>query len=414
MHVKNYILGAGFTGLSAGFKTGIKIFEASDKPGGICASYSIDGYKFEVGGGHWIFGADKEVLDFINSFVTTKSYERKSSVYFPDMDLYVPYPLQNHLFYLPDDIRNKALDEIIKSENKEVNRMEEWLEINFGKTLCELFFFPFHELYTAGLYKKIAPQDRFKTPVDKNLILKGAKEKTPPVGYNVTFVYPQEGLDTLAKKIAEKCDIKYNKKVVKINLKNKEIFFEDGSSVRYEKIVSTIPLNQIIEMTGIELGEKPPYTSVLVINIGAIKGEKCPDDHWVYIPRSKTGFHRVGFYSNVDEIFLPEKSRKEKDRVSIYVEMAFVGGTKITEEDIKRISNSTVEELRSWRYIKEVEVVDPTWIEVAYTWEWPNSNWKAKALEVLRANNIYSTGRYGKWKFQGIAESIKDGLGVNV
>lgn len=410
----NFIFGAGFTGLSAGFKTGIKIFEASDKPGGICASYSIDGYKFEVGGGHWIFGADKEILDFINSFVSTKRYERKSSVYFPDMDLYVPYPLQNHLFYLPDDIRNKALDEIIKSENKEVNTMEEWLEVNFGKTLCELFFFPFHELYTAGLYKKIAPQDRFKTPVDKNLILKGAKEKTPPVGYNVTFVYPQEGLDTLAKRIAEKCDIKYNKKVVKINLKNKEIFFEDGSSVRYEKIVSTIPLNQIIEMTGIELGEKPPYTSVLVINIGAIKGEKCPDDHWVYIPRSKTGFHRVGFYSNVDEIFLPEKSRKEKDRVSIYVEMAFVGGTKITEEDIKRISNSTVEELRSWRYIKEVEVVDPTWIEVAYTWEWPNSNWKAKALEVLRANNIYSTGRYGKWKFQGIAESIKDGLGVNV
>lgn len=410
----NIIIGAGFTGLSAGLKTGAKIFEASDKPGGICASYSIDGYRFEIGGGHWVFGGDNEILDFINSFVSTKKYERKSSVYFPDMDLYVPYPLQNHLFYLPDDIRNKALDEIINSENKEVNTMEEWLEVSFGKTLCELFFFPFHELYTAGLYKKIAPQDRFKTPVDKNLILKGAKEKTPPVGYNVTFVYPQEGLDTLAKKIAEKCDIKYNKKVVKINLKNKEIFFEDGSSVRYEKIVSTIPLNQIIEMTGIELGEKPPYTSVLVINIGAIKGEKCPDDHWVYIPRSKTGFHRVGFYSNVDEIFLPEKSRKEKNRVSIYVEMAFVGGTKITEEDIKRISNSTVEELRSWRYIKEVEVVDPTWIEVAYTWEWPNSNWKAKALEVLRANNIYSTGRYGKWKFQGIAESIKDGLGVNV
>ncbi|MEO0232111.1 MAG: NAD(P)-binding protein [candidate division WOR-3 bacterium] len=151
----NFILGAGFTGLSAGFKTGIKIFEASDKPGGICASYSINGYKFEIGGVHWIFGADKEVLDFINSFVTTKSYERKSSVYFPDMDLYVPYPLQNHLFYLPDDIRNKALDEIIKSENKEVNTMEEWLEVNFGKTLCELFFFPFHGLYTTGFYKKL-------------------------------------------------------------------------------------------------------------------------------------------------------------------------------------------------------------------------------------------------------------------
>jgi len=413
--MKDYIIGAGFTGITAGFKTGAKIFEASDKPGGICASYSINGYKFEIGGVHWIFGADKEVLDFINSFVTTKSYERKSSVYFPDMDLYVPYPLQNHLFYLPDDIRNKALDEIIKSENKEVNTMEECLEVNFGKTLCELFFFPFHELYTAGLYKKIAPQDKFKTPVDKNLILKGAKEKTPPVGYNATFIYPQEGLDVLAKKISEKCDVDYNKKVIKINIQSKEIFFEDGSAVKFEKLISTIPLNKFVEMADIKIDEPhPPYTSVLVLNIGAIKSEKCPDYHWVYIPKSKTGFHRVGFYSNVDEIFLPEKSRKEKDRVSIYVEMAFAGGIKLRDEDIKRISYSTIEELKTWKYIKEAEVVDPTWIEVAYTWEWPNSNWKRKTIEVLRNNNIFSIGRYGKWKFQGIAESIKDGLVINV
>ncbi|MEN3014399.1 MAG: FAD-dependent oxidoreductase [Endomicrobiia bacterium] len=413
--MKIFILGAGYTGLGAGFKTGFKIFEAKDIPGGICASYSVNGYRFELGGGHWIFGADNEVLIFINSFVTTKRYERKSAVYLPELDLYVPYPIQNHLFYLPKDIRQKVLDEIMKSENKDVDTMAEWLEVNFGKTLCELFFFPFHELYTAGLYKKIAPQDKFKTPIDKNLILKGAYEKTPQVGYNTTFIYPQEGLDILAKRIAEKCEIEYNKNVVKINLRNKEIIFEDGSSVKYEKIVSTIPLNKIVEISDIEIDEeKPPYTSVLVINIGAIKGEKCPEEHWVYVPKSKTGFHRVGFYSNVDSLFLPNNRKDYENKVSIYVEKAFLGGYKITEDEIKKICDSTIEELKSWKYIKEAEVVSPTYIEVAYTWDWPNSNWKEKILDLLKKNYIFSIGRYGKWKFQGISESIKDGLSVEV
>ncbi len=36
---KTFIIGAGFTGLGAGLISGFKIFEASDRPGGICASY---------------------------------------------------------------------------------------------------------------------------------------------------------------------------------------------------------------------------------------------------------------------------------------------------------------------------------------------------------------------------------------
>ncbi len=424
------VLGSGITGLSAGLSNGFTIYEANNISGGICASYyvSLDGkkyyhrvdeetYRFEIGGGHWIFGADTEILKFINSLSPTKKYERKSAVYFPEWDLYVPYPLQNHLFYLPKDIRQKALEEIIKSEseNKNPNTMEEWLELSFGKTLCEIFFFPFHELYTAGLYKEIAPQDKYKTPANKDLILKGAREKTLPVGYNVSFVYPENGLDDLISKMAQSCKIEYNKKAVQIDLKSKKVYFSDGSSVKFEHLVSTIPLNKLVKMRGIDIDEpEPPYTSVLVVNIGAKKGKKCPEYHWIYFPKSKTGFHRVGFYSNVDVSFLPLSSRKDNDRVSIYVEMAFKGGIVLSSEKIAQISRLVVEELKEWEFIEDEEVVDPTWIDVAYTWEWPGSKFVEKALRILKSYNIYSTGRYGKWKFQGIAESIKDGFEVKI
>jgi protoporphyrinogen oxidase len=47
-------------------------------------------------------------------------------------------------------------------------------------------------------------------------------------------------------------------------------------------------------------------------------GEDFPDHHWLYIPDSAAGFHRIGFYSNVDGSFVPgDEDRSE--RVSIYV-----------------------------------------------------------------------------------------------
>ncbi|MFA5142979.1 MAG: FAD-dependent oxidoreductase [Candidatus Omnitrophota bacterium] len=419
------ILGAGITGLSAGLSTGAQIYEAGSMPGGICASYYIgrDGkkssariddetYRFEVGGGHWMFGADKNILDFLEGFCDLNRYDRISSVYLPDRVLYVPYPIQNHLSYLSPDIRDKVLAEIIDSDNTIVKTLRDWLEMNFGRTLSELFFFPFHKLYTADMYARIAPQDSFKTPVDRELLMKGARERTPAVGYNASFFYPQNGLDGLINNMAAKCRINYNKRALKIFLDKKEILFEDGERLEYETIISTLPLNQLLEMTGLLAGSPDPFTSVLVVNIGAKKGERCPRDHWLYIPESKAGFHRVGFYSNVDPSFLPASSRKDNSRVSIYVEKAYLPGLRPAEDQVRVLCRDIVDELTDWKFIAEAEVVDPTWIETGYTWQYPGSEWKQKALTMLEKYGIRSTGRYGKWKFQGIAESLKDGIDI--
>jgi protoporphyrinogen oxidase len=181
----------------------------------------------------------------------------------------------------------------------------------------------------------------------------------------------------------------------------------------YDLLVSTLPLNRMLEMTGLRLKEdSDPYTSVLVLNIGAMRGPCCPDDHWIYVPRSKAGFHRVGFYSNVDASFLPRSCREARDRVSIYVEKAYPGGQRPSPEDIAACSQATVEELRQWGFISTAEAVDPTWIDVAYTWSRPGSKWREVALKTLEEHDVIMVGRYGRWVFQGIADSIRDGFFV--
>lgn len=420
------ILGAGVTGLAAGLSSKCPVFEALNNPGGICGSYYIkpqdsqrqincppdgEAYRFEYGGGHWIFGGDSAVLQFMHSLTPFKSYKRSSSVYFQEQDLYVPYPIQNHLSYLGKDIAAKALAEITSAVTKNPQTLADWLHKNFGKTLTDLFFAPFHELYTAGLWTEIIPQDAYKSPVNLSAVIQGAFDSTQPVGYNTTYIYPVEGLNTLVQRMAALCDVQYGKKVEHINVKSKEVFFADGTSVQYEKLISTLPLNRIMQMAKMEIEAEPdPYTSVLVLNIGATKGSKCPDEHWLYIPYSQSGFHRVGFYSNVDKSFLPVSSRVNSDRVSIYVEKAYRGSAKPTNSEVINYSKTVVEELRSWGFIQEAEVVDPTWIDVAYTWSWSSSPWKQQALNLLEENDIYPVGRYGRWVFQGISDSIKDGF----
>lgn len=424
-HPKKYILGGGMTGLAAGLSSGLPVFEATADPGGICSSYYVrpgdserlsqapadgEAYRFEIGGGHWIFGGDPLVLRFIKNMAPVKSYSRRSAVYFAEQDLYVPYPLQNHLRFLGNGTAMQVLKELVNAQGSFCT-MKEWLSKNFGSTLCDLFFYPFHDLYTAGLHEQIAPQDAYKSPVNLAQVIQGAFDEAQAVGYNVTFVYPEEGLNTLAQRMADSCDVRYGKRATTIDVEERTVHFSDGSSVDYDILLSTLPLNNALEMAGLTVEAEPdPYTSVLVLNIGAVRGNNCPDEHWLYNPDAQSGFHRVGFYSNVDRAFLPMSARDQNEGISIYVERAYVGGTWPSEAEISGYAAAVVDELQSWGYIEEAEVVDPTWIDVAYTWSWPNSQWKKQALQQLESHGIYQVGRYGRWIFQGIADSIKDGF----
>ena len=420
------ILGAGMTGLAAGIASGAPVYEANSYPGGICSSYAVlpgslqkgqdllrseDAYRFDIGGGHWIFGGDPAIQRAIKRAAPVDAHERSSSVYFPESRLYVPYPLQNHLRFLGNAKAARALSEMTTPAPSHGRTMRDWLSNSFGPTLTELFFGPFHELYTAGLWTSIAPQDGFKSPVSLELAIMGAFQDVPAAGYNATFLYPREGMDGLVRGLAARCTIHYGKQAVGIDVSKRNIGFSDGSTVHYGRLISTLPLNCMLDLAGVPGSITPdPFTSVLVLNIGAIRGVSCSGDHWLYTPHSRSGFHRVGFYSNVSSIFLPASSRCEGDRVSLYVERSFRGGERPDDAETERYARAVVAELQDWGFIKAAEVVDPNWINEAYTWSWPDSPWRGQALQALESHDIFPVGRYARWNFQGIADSIRDGF----
>ena len=439
------ILGAGVSGLGAGYASGYPIYEAKAEPGGLCSSYYMhpsgsqrldsvpadaEVYRFEIGGGHWLWGGDPLVLSLIRQLTPLRSYQRRAGVFLPDdnqRNQIVPYPLQYHLHALGPQLARLALDEIVQAASAQIRHtrqtpgtetLADWIRLHFGSVLGKLFFEPFHQLYTAGLWTRIAPPDGNKSPLEPALAVRGATEAVPAAGYNSTFLYPQHGLGALVRRLADGCQIHYGRRAVRIDVKDVKqrcVVFSDGSCVAYDTLIASLPLNRLMELTGLETQAAPdPYTSVLVLNVGATRGEHCPDEHWLYMPRSRPGFHRVGFYSNVDQDFLPRSVRRTGRYVSAYVEKSYPGGQRPSRDEINIVSQSMIAELQAWGWIGTVEVVDPTWIDVAYTWSVPGSVWREQAMRQLEAHGIHPVGRYARWSVtaqdQSIAASLRDGL----
>lgn len=427
------IIGGGVTGLAAGLASGAPVYEQSDHSGGICRSYYLrpgqaapsmrgpvedDAYRFEVGGGHWIFGGDPAVLSLLGELVPMRSYERDAVVRVRDVT--VPYPLQDHVEMLGAEVAGAVAGEQDGSARAELSggltseltgqTLGEWLEREFGQTLCRLFFHPFNDRYAAGLASSVAAQDGFKSPHPLGS-RRPAGAAAPARGYNATFSYPVGGLDRLVDTIASSCDVHYGKRLVAIDVPERVIAFDDGTEEGFEDLLCTLPLSETMRLAGVEVGDPPdPFTSVLVLNIGATRGPACPDAHWQYECDSPAGFHRIGFYSNVDESFLPVARRGAGTHVSMYVERAYAPDAPPSEEDVGVFADDVVKELQGRGYIGEVEVLDPSWVRVAYTWRLPGSNWREDAIAVLAEHRIHQIGRYGAWHFQGIADSIRDGL----
>jgi protoporphyrinogen oxidase len=412
------------TGLAAGMTSGFAVLERLDHPGGICASYEREGYRFELGGGHWIFGGDPTVTRLIAGASEVRSYRRRAAVLFLGAQehsrdlrsLFVPYPIQDNLFALPKAIRDAALAEILGgSQDAQPDTMAAWLRHQFGSTLCRIFFEPFHERYTAGLFREIAPQDGYKSPIDKAQVRRGAEQENTDAGYNATFLYPALGLDAVSRWLAQRCDIAYATSAARIDPIIRSLELSDGRTLPYDTIVATAPLNRIVEMAGLSdrVGPPDPYTSVLVLNLGAT----LPDTplarngyHWLYVPDSRSGFHRIGYYSNVDPLFLPDGQHGDPGRTSIYVETAFREGQRPTAEATQALVGAIITELQQSGLIDKVEAADPTWVDVAYTWRSPGSDWVSRATAACQACGVEPAGRFGRWSFQGIAASLKEGL----
>ena len=425
--MKIAIIGAGLTGLSTAYhfeKNGFdnfEIFEQESTPGGLCRSTKQDGFTFDFTG-HFLHVNNQYFKSFINETISLKSLnlvKRNSKIF--SHNTYIRYPFQANLFGLPPEIIADCIEGFVKRKSsiEKPQNFYQWVLKYFGIGLAKHFFGPYQKkIFCCDLQKlSTSWMGRFvpKTTL-RDLIIGATKDLSEKAfGYNKSLYYPKSGgiysfTSSVAKSVRKK--ISLNHKVKSVNIKTKEVIFENGESKKFDVIISTIPLNNLLknmlEPTNINLKTKAKNlksNKVININLGISK-PKLSDMHWVYFPEKQYPFYRAGFYSNVSSKMAPQGCS------SLYAEIATLNASKkLVEEKIKeskkqlkKIFNFNESEISAEKNI----VISPCYVIYDH-WRDKNLN---KILKTLESFSIYSVGRYGQWKYSSMQEAILDGKEV--
>lgn len=395
------IIGAGISGLSfANFykNNDYIIYEAENEPGGYCRTIKKNGFVWDYSG-HFFHFRNKEIKEYLISRIDTEilDVQKKSQIFYKNS--FVDFPFQKNIHQLEKEDFIECLYDLYFRPTTEQTNFYEMLISKFGKSISEKFLIPYNEkLYACDLREldKDA-MGRFFPHANIADIIKNFKN-SDNISYNSFFTYPREGAFEYVKALLKEIDtdkILLNKKIKKIDLEKKIAYCGD-EEIKYDKIVSSIPFNNLLATCSIEYDKSIyTYNKVLVFNLGFDKPSEN-ENHWIYYPDKELSFYRVGFYDNIFG----------DNKMSLYVEIGLSADQVVNIES--KLEN-VLEDLSKVGIRKEHNLID--WSSLILDPAYVHINEKSqkdfiKKSKYLNQNGIYSIGRYGGWKYCSIEDNI--------
>ena len=417
------ILGAGLAGLSAAWHLQRKgydcrVFEKEAEVGGLCRSRRINGFVFDYSG-HLLHFKHKYTLDLIKDLLGKNFMRHKRSAWVYSFDKLSRYPFQANLYGLPKPVVKDCLLEFIKvhrngSKTKTNTSFRHWIDETFGRGIANHFMIPYNtKFWTMPLDDLTCEWINGLIPVPTlDQIVKGTiKESRQNLGYNAFFWYPEKGgISEVAEAFLSQIkNIFKDCKITKIDLKRKEITLNGGEKEKFDALISTIPLPEMLNL----LSRMPKdvltdfknlkWNSILNLNLG-IDRRLNNTPHWIYFPESNFCFFRVGFPHNFSSYLTP------LDKSSLYVEVSYSAAKPIDKSNIVSCIKRDLEKADIITQTDQICLEDVN--DIKYGYPIYDSNYRQsrkKILKFLAQNNIIPCGRYGSWRYLSMEGVILDG-----
>ncbi len=350
--VRTVIVGAGPTGLSAAYhlQEGAVLIDKNASVGGWCRSICDHGFTFDHAG-HIMFSNDPYVLTLYQMLLGDNLHWQDREAWIYSKNVYTRYPFQGALYGLPpkvigecivgavearfgapDAVAEKAATAstaavkpvedccadgtacvanagAISPRKRDTQNFEEFIYQVWGKGIARHFAIPYNrKLWTLPLTEMETSWLGGRVPLpDLAQIIEGALEPAPkPMGPNARFGYPLRGgfqalMEGFVPHIKGKLEL--NAEAARLLPREHVLVMADGSRYRYEHLVSTMPLPELVKLAGAEAPEEVRaaarglrHLSVRCVNLG-IGREHITDKHWIYYPED-TIFHRIFVQGN--------------------------------------------------------------------------------------------------------------------
>lgn len=419
------ILGAGLTGLSAalhlvdnGEKRRIIVLEREQRVGGKARSERQDGYTFDVTG-HWLHLRDPGIKALVERLFTPGDLveiERRTGIHTHGVML--PYPFQANLFGLPLEVVQECLVGFLEAQRRaegtdapKPRTFEEFAIARFGEGIAKHFFIPYNQKLWGEHYAELTPEwvSRFVPfPNDSQVIGGAIGLRQEGLGYNASFVYPKSGgIDALPEALAaelakfDNVELRLGASVASVDATQQVCVLADGERISYNRLVSTLPLPELIK----RIGEAPAAVREAAAQLRWVRwrylnvATRSPvprREHWIYVPEPRIPFFRVGCFSNALPAMAPE------GKGSLYVELQQREG----EVDMEAVAQGLVEVgvLSSPQDIVFAQQRD---IEYAYVvFDAAYAPATATIFAYLQTLGVRSCGRYGAWIYNSMEDSL--------
>lgn len=413
---KILIIGAGPCGLGAAWRLKERgfedflILEAGDQPGGLASSFTDEkGFTWDIGG-HVQF-SHYEDFDRVMDLALPNGWlhhQRESWVWIADR--FVPYPFQNNIWRLPDEMRRDCLEGLralgVNGLQTKPNNFGEWINASFGEGLARHFMRPYNFKVWAYAPEKMSYQwigERVAT-VDLARVEENIRLKRDDVswGPNATFRFPKKGgtgaiWNSVANLIGKE-KMRFNTRVERIDSRAKTIV-AGGTKFSYESVLTTIPIDRLFGLLGKEFPMQLLSSNSHIVGIG-LKGtapEALQTKCWMYFPENDCPFYRVTVFSNYSPANVPDP----KKTWSLMCETSESPDKPV---DTSNIIEQTIDGLIATKLIRSRDEVVSKWSYSAkpgYPTPTPDRDKiLTRAFSELEAEKIFSRGRFGAWKYE--------------
>ncbi len=435
MDVRTLIFGGGLTGLSTAYHLdalaaqhgapglgSYLLVEKDERLGGLTRTEVLRGYHFDHTG-HWLHLRHAECKAFVRDIMGDDMIQvaRKSRIW--SHGCLTHFPFQQNLHGLPLPIVYECLQGAIdaalceaRGEFKDPTDFRDFCMQRFGKGITEQFMVPYNTKLWGCKPEEITPDwcTRFLPRPNIAQITAGALGLVDDqAGYNASFVYPREGgIEAFASRIAARipaAKVALATHPVAIDFGARLCRLSDGREIRYERLVSSIPLPELLKLaTDLpqpvrDAAAKLRCTSLRYLNYGIARPNVLDDIQWLYMPDPKLPFYRIGSFSNAVPSLAPPGCS------SLYVEVA--NDRESTDDEVKA---SVRDFLRSQGWLggeAEIEVEEVRHIKYGYViFDAHYFAAKATIFPYLEGSGVHSLGRYGAWVYASMEDALWDGL----
>ena len=402
-HTDVLILGAGISGMTAArFLTSEStILEKRAFPGGLSTQYASGPYWFDFGGHYFHFHNAPAIREQLSDITPFQEHHRRSRVFL--MNRFIPFPIQDHIAFLPAPLRRRIRKEISWNPKLTDTRMDSYLRSRFGETLFSLFFSPFMTKYYQRNLSELAvglEHGSIPLPNRKSLFSNKRKETETERGYNPVFFYPRKGLREFWNKYraSVRTSLRLTEEVVRIDIENRCLETKTRS-YSFQRLISSLPLPHLIAMMkGLpdltRQCSRLSHTSTRVVNLVLAKRRRR--FHWVYLPEKAIPFYRFGYYPGagyctayLEQSFPPTQGSHPRDpgiETTLIRLGAIQSAKEILHVSIREIPISYILHDHAW-----AKTVPPL-------------------LALLRKMDIHSIGRYGGWTYSSMSQDALNAM----